>query len=123
MFASGAGAPPPWLSTLAADVWNELAAILGPAKILTAGDRHTFAVMCETYALIIEAARDFAANGIILTGAKGGACVNPAVYIFKTNAALFDKYASSFGMNPSARASLKVGGNESICELEKLLAT
>ncbi len=75
--------PPAWLDKTAVEHWHELAPILHQAGLLTAGDRQTLAVLCESFSRFRADPTDDRARD------------------------LYRRLSVEFGLTPSSRSRIK----------------
>lgn len=102
---------PSWLSTPAKRIWRRLAPDLERRGVLTAWDCDSFAVWCDAVAQHQTAAKLIAAEGLLVEGQRGGMVKHPAAQLVRDYAAIMTTFGSRFGLTPSDRSALKVGGN------------
>lgn len=93
-------------------VWDRLAPDLIAKKVLTAWDADAFTTFCATAATYQEAARELAANGMVARGAAGGVIKSPYWQIMRDCIGVMTTIGARFGLTPSDRAQLKIGGSE-----------
>ena len=102
---------PPWTLTKEAKrEWIRLCAVLTPAGVLTALDADALALWAETIARYLQASKDLAHHGSLITGPNGIPVVNPAQAIIRQSLATMQRYQTEFGATPSAR--MRVKGNQ-----------
>ena len=75
--------------------------------LLTKADGPAMAMMSLHYAIALDAAKTLDKEGLTLEGARGGEVKHPAATIFNQNSMAFRRYATEFGMTPSARAGME----------------
>ena len=107
--------PPPELSADAREEWDKISPRLLAAGLLTAIDRAALAAYCQAYgrwvqaerALAEMAKRDLVTAGLLIKTKNGNAIQNPLVGT--ANKAMSDmvRYATEFGMTPSARSRVR----------------
>ncbi|MFF4548601.1 phage terminase small subunit P27 family [Streptomyces sp. NPDC001406] len=112
--------PPAWLAELEAEaepgtgsalgVWRRLAPDLIRKRVLTAWDVEAFAVFCDAVVGHRRAALEVARSGLTVAGARG-VVKNPALTALKDYAEILSRYGARFGLTPSDRASLSIGGD------------
>lgn len=124
-------APPAWLSEAALEVWHELAGDLEAKGVLTAWDLEAYANWCDAVVRRRDAAEHLAAEGAVIehpvynkngemTGHRLGK--NPWLLALDAADAQVQRYGARFGLTPSDRAQLKVGGQEQPGGAERLLS-
>lgn len=102
---------PPWpLTKEAKREWLRLCSALAPAGVLTALDADALALWSETIARYLQASKDLARHGSLITGPNGIPVVNPAQAIIRQCLATMQRYQTEFGATPSAR--MRVKGNQ-----------
>jgi P27 family predicted phage terminase small subunit len=118
----GAGevVPPEWLPTAAVEVWRLYAPDLRTKGVLTAWDVEAFAVWCDAVVRRRRAAAELEAQGEVIempvfnkngemTGHRFGK--NPWTLVLNEADAQVQRYGARFGLTPSDRAQIKVGGS------------
>ncbi|WP_304455971.1 phage terminase small subunit P27 family [Nocardiopsis sp. YSL2] len=113
-------APPEWLLDLdaeakdgvesALDVWHRLTPDLIRQGVLTAWDVESFAVFCDAVVGHRRAAMTVSREGLTIAGARG-TVKNPALTALKDYAEIVARYGARYGLTPSDRASLSIGGD------------
>lgn len=111
------GDPPAHLSQDAIGEWERVAGELVACKIASGLDVGALAAYCQAYGRWAEAERTLAkmkneAGGLIIKTTSGNLIQNPLVGV--ANKAMSDmvRYASEFGMTPSARSRVEmIGGS------------
>jgi P27 family predicted phage terminase small subunit len=108
--------PPAHLCPVGVKAWHRVSDGLHYMGVLGDVDRDALAAYCTSYALwkkawdaINEATNEDLSSGLIIKTTNGNVIQNPLVGIANKAAADMVKYASEFGMTPSARARLSVG--------------
>ena len=122
--AAGLPAPPPELSEDAQTEWRRVAARLRKAGMLTTLDRAALAAYCQAFgrwrqaerALAKMAELDPTTGGLLIKTKEGNAIQNPLVGVANKAMADMVRYATEFGMTPSARSRIQTdpsgAGNE-----------
>lgn len=110
-------------------VWRRLAPDLEDKGVLTAWDVDAFAVVCEAIALRTECIKkihdpDDPDSGLTARGAAGGIIPNPLFKVVRDCNNDIARFGARFGLTPSDRARLVVGGSDAPRELgaERLLS-
>lgn len=106
---------PPHLSPDAVTEWDRVAKELFTAGLLSSLDRAVLAAYCQAYARWAQAERaltdmgrrDQLTAGLMIKTTGGNAIQNPLVGIANKAAADMVRYASEFGMTPSARTRIQ----------------
>lgn len=99
------------LSPAAREVWDRLVPDLVAKRVLTAWDVDQFVVFCNSVAIYHEC-HELMAGQYLETGAAGGVIKSPYWQIMRDCQATMTQIGSRYGLTPSDRASLKVGGDE-----------
>ena len=103
--------PPEYLEGVSLDKWNELAAILEPAGLLTDADRDSLGMYCVFYEMYMKALEDVRRDGLIYEfhskkQNRMMQATNPqAINMGKIEAQML-KVAQHFGLTPSTRLDL-----------------
>ncbi len=100
------------LSDEARVVWDRLAPDLIAKGVLTGWDVDAFSTYCATVATYQEASRELAVGGMTARGAAGGVIKSPYWQIMRDAVATMVTLGGRFGLTPSDRAGLKIGGSE-----------
>lgn len=110
--ADGEVRAPESLSDDARAVWDRLAPDLIARKVLTPWDADGFATFCDAAARHRRAARQLDAEGEVVEGHRGVMSKSPWFQIWRDTSDVMVKYGSRFGLTPSDRTQLSVGGDE-----------
>lgn len=113
--------PPDWLGDEAREVWHRLAEDLRVKQVLTSWDTEAFACWCDAVVRRRAAAVKLREQGEVIempvynkngdpTGTRVGK--NPWTLVLNEADAQVQKYAARFGLTPSDRASLSIGGDD-----------
>ena len=110
--------PPDHLNDLARAEWERVAHGLHALRLLEPVDRAALAAYCVAYARWTQAERaiagmgkrDLLTGGLMIKTSNGTAIQNPLVGTANKAASDMVRYAAEFGMTPSARVRLAVGG-------------
>lgn len=105
---------PTWLTTEAKAEWRRLARPLHDAGLLTAVDRGTFSLYCVAWGEWVEATRLVAREGSTIKTTNGNSIQHPAVSIANKAWGRVIKAGLHFGLTPSARSTMRIGGSESL---------
>lgn len=109
---AGIPEPPVWFSDEELEKWDALVGVLSKTKgLLTQNDGDALAMMCEAWCDFLHARKEIERDGATCFGEKGGAYLHPAVNRKNAAIARLTKLMDSFGMSPSARASVKVAAS------------
>lgn len=129
--AAATGDAPEWLSVAAVAVWQEYAPGLLRTAVLTAADVETFAAWCDAVARRREAVAALDADGPVVEQPivdRNGDVVgtklvkSPWTLVLKEADAQMVHWGSRFGMTPSDRAKISVGGGERGAQTDDLFA-
>lgn len=101
---------PKWLDGDGLAVWNELAPDLIRQGVLTAWDVEAFAMACDQVRLYRQAKARVKRDGVMIAGTRGVLIRHPMLQVQRDAAATFAQLASRFGLTPSDRAKLSIGG-------------
>ncbi len=110
--------PPPHLADEAKVEWGRVSEELYRIGLLSGIDRAPLAAYCQSYARWVQAERaiakmaetDSVTAGLLVKTKNGNAIQNPLVGTANKAAADMVKYATEFGMTPSARSRLETTG-------------
>ncbi|MEU7787674.1 phage terminase small subunit P27 family [Amycolatopsis sp. NPDC049159] len=111
--------PPDWLGEQAVEVWHTLAADLKAKGVLTGWDVEAFASWCDAVVRRRHASKRLQVEGEVIelpvfnkNGEETGHryAKNPWTLVLNEADAQMQKYAARFGLTPSDRASLSIGG-------------
>jgi len=113
-------AAPEHLSPEAKAEWHRVIGVLVILKLISQLDRAALGAYCQAYGRWVQAERaleaagkkkDALANGLVIDTSRGNYIQNPLVGI--ANKAMLDmmRYATEFGMTPSARTRLQPHGS------------
>lgn len=105
----------------AKDFWRRVAPELIELGLLTVVDVPAFLMLCEHFAVGMEAAQVVADEGVTRQDENGVERKNPMLQILRDNSKAFRMYASEFGMTPSSRQRLDFEAPEEADELVKML--
>ncbi len=103
--------PPDYLQGVSLEKWNELAAVLEPAGLLTDADRDQLGMFCVFFEMYMKALEDVRRDGLVYEfhSKKQGRMMqatNPqAIAMGKIEASML-KIAQHFGLTPSTRLDL-----------------
>ncbi|WP_405710066.1 phage terminase small subunit P27 family [Streptomyces xanthophaeus] len=122
---------PAWLSEAALEVWETLADDLIGKGVLTAWDVEAYANWCDAVARRRDAAEHVAEEGAVteqpvynkngdISGHRQGK--NPWLLALDAADAQVQRYGARFGLTPSDRAALKIGGAKNPAGAERLLS-
>jgi P27 family predicted phage terminase small subunit len=124
-------APPPWLGAAAMAVWERYAPDLEAKGVLTAWDVEAFGCWCDAVARRRKAAVMLEDEGEIVEAPvynKNGECTgfrrvkNPWCLVLVEADGQVQRYGARFGLTPSDRSQLKVGGEGAAAGPERLLS-
>lgn len=109
--------PPPHLCDDAKVEWGRVASMLYALRLLSEADVAALAAYCQAYAiwkqateaLNVMAKSDSLTKALMIKTTNGNAIQNPLLGIANKAASDMVRYASDFGMTPSARARIHSG--------------
>jgi len=104
----------------AKDFWRRVVPELIELGLVTAIDVPAVLLMCEHYAIAMEAARVVARDGVSREDEHGVARKHPMLQILRDNSKVFRLYAEQFGMTTAARQRLEFEAPEEGDELVQL---
>ncbi|MFB7171098.1 phage terminase small subunit P27 family [Streptomyces sp. NPDC056254] len=122
---------PDWLSAAAVEVWETLADDLIAKGVLTAWDVEAFANWCDAVARRRDAAGHVETEGAVTeqpvfnkNGEQTGVRLAKSPWLMALDAAdaQVQRYGARFGLTPSDRAQLKIGGQDNPAGAERLLS-
>ncbi|WKV74234.1 phage terminase small subunit P27 family [Streptomyces sp. PCS3-D2] len=122
---------PGWLSDAALEVWETLADDLTAKGVLTAWDVEAFANWCDAVARRRDAAGHVETEGAVTeqpvfnkNGEQTGVRLAKSPWLMALDAAdaQVQRYGARFGLTPSDRAQLKIGGQDNPAGAERLLS-
>ena len=102
---------PEYLTGYAADVWLKIVGSM-PQQIYSPADEELLAAYCVAAAMHREAVMRLTEMGAVIVGESGAPYQNPWTGILNTQATKMATIGSRLGLDPSARASLKVPKDE-----------
>jgi P27 family predicted phage terminase small subunit len=104
--------PPAELNDEGRIEWRRVARELYTLGILTTVDRAALFAYCQSYGRLMRAEREFAAAGgnLLVRSKRDTAFLNPLISVANLHMANTIRYASEFGMTPSARSRIKTEG-------------
>ena len=123
--------PPVWLEGEALEVWERYAPDLAAKQVLTAWDTEAFANWCDAVARRRDAAGHVTAEGAVVehpvynkNGDMTGTRLGKNAWLLALDAAdaQVQRYGARFGLTPSDRSQLKIGGEQSGVGAERLLS-
>lgn len=122
--ASGEVVAPEWIGDDARAEWARLAPDLVRTGVLTAWDTDAFAVLVTAIVHHRQAAQLVNTTGVVVANPNGaGAIPNPALRVVTEQARIITTYGGRFGLTPSDRAQLKIGGKvETKADAQRLLS-
>jgi P27 family predicted phage terminase small subunit len=131
MPSAGDVAPPDWLSDDALAVWAAYAPDLQAKGVLTPWDTEALACWCDAVARRRRAAAELEQHGEVIeapvfnkNGEETGHRLtkSPWTLVLREADAQVQRYGARFGLTPSDRGQLKIGGEEQHGGPERLLS-
>lgn len=101
---------PATVSPAVREVWDYTLAELAVMRTVKAADRDTLLCYCEAVVLHNEASAILAETQVLVKGTLGGLVRNPAIAVQRDAAQRIRAFAQEFGLTPSARSGIVVGG-------------
>ena len=123
--------PPDWLSPEAVEVWDRLAGDLTTKGVLTAWDTEAYACWCDAVVRRRKAAAVLAEDGEVIelpvynkNGELAGhrLAKSPWTLVLREADAQVQRYGARFGLTPSDRSQLSIGGDDNGMGAERLLS-
>jgi P27 family predicted phage terminase small subunit len=109
---AGSPEPPEDMAPAVREVWDYTVAQLRAMKLATPADRDSLVCYCEAVVTHRKASAALARTGILVPSAKGNVPIrNPLLVVQRDAATLIRVYAREFGLTPSARADISMGGS------------
>ena len=102
---------PDYLEGYAAEVWRKLIGAM-PERVYSPADEELLAAYCVASALHREAVQIVTSDGPVLTGESGALYQSPWMGILNTQATKMASIGSRLGLDPAARATLRVPKDE-----------
>lgn len=93
-------------------VWDFTARHLVIMGTASASDRDALHAYCEAVVAHAKASAVLAQTSILVKGIHGGMVRNPALQIQRDAARTLLRFAQEFGLTPSARSTIEVGGGD-----------
>lgn len=109
--AQGRPQPPDYLSAYARTVWDRVIGSM-PEKIYTAADQDLLAAYCVQSDLHRSAAEQAGREGAVIPSNEGRSYVNPCIKVLNEAARQMTSIGTRLGLDPAARATLKVPKDE-----------
>ena len=98
---------PESLSAAAKAVWDRLAPDLERKGVLTPWDVDAFAFYCDAIVRHREACERLDAEGVVVTGARGGPIRNPWAMTWRETAEVATRLGARFGLTPADRSQVR----------------
>ena len=84
--------------------WDELVIALGEQKKLTRHDTDVLLMACQSWAMMVEAKKLLARDGLLLKGRDGNPIKNPASMIFDKQQTHYLHLLREMGLTPASRS-------------------
>lgn len=110
--AEGTVKPTQELTKYAQEAWDRIAPDLEAKHVLTAWDSQALTAYCVAAATFREASEHLTAYGLTGRGAAGGEIKSPYWQIMRDSIDAMVKLGGRFGLTPSDRAQLAIGGGD-----------
>ena len=101
---------PAYLGGEARKEWKRLSRELAALGLLTRLDRGLLAAYCQAHALWVEAVRSLERYGTMVKSPNGHPMQSPYVAVANKQVEIMGRIAAEFGMTPSSRTRIRVGG-------------
>lgn len=105
-------APTQPLTAYAQEAWDRLAPDLTAKKVLTGWDCQAFTAYCVAAGTFREASEHLQTYGLTGRGAAGGEIKSPYWQIMRDSIGVMVTVGGRFGLTPSDRAQLSIGGGD-----------
>ena len=92
------------------EIWDYTIAQLGVMHLVSPADRDVLLAYCEAVVMHRKSSEILAKSSILIKGLHGGLVKNPAVQIQRDSAIVMRALAQEFGLTPSARSNIRMGG-------------
>lgn len=93
-------------------IWNYTLAHLDKMKLASAADRDQLYAYCWAVYTHRLAGQMLSESALLVLGPSGNHVPNPALRIQRDAAATMRSFAQEFGLTPSARAGISIGGGD-----------
>lgn len=110
--ADGLPTCPPEVAPAVRAIWDYTIEHLGIMQLATPADRDVLLAYCESVVTHRAASDILARSSVLIKGLHGGLVKNPAVQIQRDSAIVMRALAQEFGLTPSARSAIRMGGKE-----------
>lgn len=107
---------PSWLSKGATEVFNQLALIVADMKVAKNSDTESLAILSDNLFDYHVACKSIEELGLMMEGRNGTTVRNPAFIIKSTSWRNVQPLLTAWGLTPSARAAMKIGGDDQNAE-------
>jgi P27 family predicted phage terminase small subunit len=109
--AEGDVVPPDDISDDVRAIWDYTVAQLEAMRLVTGADRDALLCYCEAVVTHRKASAGLAKTGIIVRTQRGNVPMrNPLLQVQRDAAVLIRAFAREFGLTPSARSDISMGG-------------
>ena len=103
---------PSHLDSSARTEWRRITKELSELNLLTEMDRSALAAYCQAYSRWVEAENGIKKSGLVVETTNGNVIQSPLVGIANTALDMMRKFLVEFGMTPSSRSRITVGGKK-----------
>lgn len=103
---------PPGISPEVTEIWDYTIKQLGIMQLASPADRDVLLAYCEAVNTHRRASEILAKSPVLIKGLHGGLVKNPAVQIARDAAIVMRALAQEFGLTPSARSAIRMGGGD-----------
>jgi len=101
---------PPEASAQVKAIWNYTLEQLDAMRVTSLADRDMLFAYCVAVAAHRKATAQLESEGFVIRGLHGGMVKHPAGIVQRDAAHAMRQYGQLFGLTPSGRSSIKVGG-------------
>jgi len=113
--------PPDTLNEWGEKAWRYYGKLLLDAGLLTEADRMALELLCQAYGRWIEAERNVALTGTVLTSDRGNFYQNPYLAVANKSWDQVKRMLAEFGLTPAERTRVAAMAGESEEDLAALL--
>jgi P27 family predicted phage terminase small subunit len=113
--------PPEHLSEIGRKEWSRLAEQLRRLGLLTAVDWTAFAAYCTVFSRWVDAEEALKKTGSVVKSPSGYPMISPFYTIANQSLQQLRAYLTEFGMTPSSRSRITLGGSQDYDPMEEFL--
>lgn len=101
--------------------WRRIVKLLMELGLYTEVDRAALAMYCQAWGRWVEAERELAKEGAVLTSCKGNLYQNPRLHVANKAWEQMRRILAEFGLTPSSRSRLVVSAGDRELSLAEVL--